>query len=166
MDTDLLDQLHTVGLRFIFTLVLDDIPRVFLEVDLDPDEHPRLGLGNARIAGGSDLGFEEIEQEIPPPLVLFREALDPLGKTAESPTILSQKFREEELTKPGRLLSRIVGELDEVLVEEGRAGDGAETHPRGEDLGEAIHPENAAVDVHRKEGRDERIRKLSEEVIV
>ena len=70
-NTDLLDQLHTVGLRFVFALVLDDVPRMVLEIDLDPNKHPRLGLGYARIAGGSDLGFEEIEQEVPPPLVLF-----------------------------------------------------------------------------------------------
>lgn len=89
-----------------------------------------------------------------------------MRETAESPTFLSQKFGEEELTKPSGLLSRIVGELDEVLVEERRTGNGPETHARGQDLGEAIDPENAAIDVHRKEGRDKRIRKLSEEVPV
>ena len=89
-----------------------------------------------------------------------------MRKTADSPTFLSEKFSEEKLTEPSGLLGRIVGELDEVLVEERRAGDGSQTHARGQDLGEAIDPENAAVDVHGKEGGDERIRKLSEEVLV
>ena len=71
-DTNLLDQLHAVRLRLILALVLDDIPRVFLDVDLDPNEHPRLGSAHARIAGGSDLGFEEVEQEVPSPFVLLR----------------------------------------------------------------------------------------------
>jgi hypothetical protein len=85
-----------------------------------------------------------------------------LRKDAESPTFFSLKFSEEELTEPNRLLSRVVGELDEVLVEERRAGDGPETHPGGQDLGETIRPENTAVDIHGKEGGGKRIRKFSE----
>lgn len=139
---------------------------MFLDVDLDPNEHPSLGLANASVAGGGDLGFEEIEQEVPPPLVLIREALHPLGKTAESPAIFSEKLREEELTEASGLLSRVVGKLDEVLVEERGARDRSETHSRGKDLGETIHPENTAVYVHGKEGRDERTRKLFEEVLI
>jgi hypothetical protein len=139
---------------------------VFLEIDLDPDKHARLGLAYARIAGRSDLGFEEIEQKVPPPFVLLREAFDPLRKTAESPTFLSQELCEKELTESSWLLSRVVGEFDQVPVEERRAGDGPETHPRGQDLGETIHPENTAVDVHGKKGGDKRTRKLFEKALV
>ena len=51
-------------------------------------------------------------------------------------------------------------------MEEGRAGDGSETHARGKDLGKTIHSENTAVDVQGKEGRDERTGKLFEEVVI
>lgn len=139
---------------------------MLFEVDLDPNEHSRLGFTYARIAGWSDLGFEEVEKEVPPPLVFLREALYPLSETAEAPAVLSQKFCEEELAEAGGLLSRVVGELDEILVEERRAGDSAETHARGKDLGEAINPENAAIDVHGKEGGDERTCERFEEVLV
>ena len=139
---------------------------MLFEVDLDPNEHPRLGFTYARITRWSDLRFEEVEKEVPPPLVFLREALHPLGKTAESPAVLSQKLCEEELAKAGGLLGRVIGELDEVLVEERRAGDRAETHAGGEDLGEAINPENAAIDVHGKEGGDERAGECFEEVII
>lgn len=104
---------------------------MLFEIDPDPNKHPGLGLAYASITGGSDLGFEEVEQEVPPPLVLLREAPYPLGETAKSPTLVSQKLGEEELTEASGLLSRIVGELDEVPVEERRTGDTAKTHARG-----------------------------------
>ena len=139
---------------------------MFLDVDLEPNKHPSLRFGYGRVAGGSYLGFEEIEEEIPPPFVLVRKALDPLGKTAKSPTLLSKKLREEELAKSSGLLSGVVGELDQVFVEEGRTGDAPKTHPGGQNLGETVDPENAAIDVQGKEGRDERGRKLFEEILV
>ena len=166
METDLLDQLHAVGLGFVPAVVLAGVPRMLFEIDLDPYEHPRLGFTYARVTGRGDLGFEEVEKEVPPPLVFLREALYPLGETAESPAVVSQKLGEEELAKAGGLLGRVVGEFDEVPVEEGRAGDGAKTHAGSEDLGETIYPENAAVDVHGKEGGDERARELFEEALV
>lgn len=131
MYTDFLDQLHTIGLRLILTVILDGVPRVLLEMDLDPNEHPSLGLVYARIAGGSNLGAEEIEQEVPPSLVFPREAHYPLCETVEGPTFLSQKLCEKELTEAGRLLSRVVGEFNEVPVEERRTGDGSKAHARG-----------------------------------
>ena len=88
-----------------------------------------------------------------------------MSKTAESPTVVSEKFREEELAEATRLLSRVVGELDEVLVEEGRASDSAETHSRGQNLGETIYAKDTAVDIHGKEGGDKRLGKLPEEVV-
>ena len=103
---------------------------MLLEIDLDPNEHPGLGLAYARIAGRSDLVVEEIEQEVPPPLVFPRETFYPLGKTFESPTLLSQKLCEEELAKTCGLLSRVVGEFDKVPMEEGRTGDSSKTHAR------------------------------------
>lgn len=87
-----------------------------------------------------------------------------MSKTAEGPAFVSEKLCEEELAEAGRLLSRVVGELDEVPVEERRAGDAAKTHSGGQNLGEAVYAENTAVDVHRKEGGNKRFRKLSEEV--
>ena len=139
---------------------------MLFEVDLDPYEHPRLGFTYARVTGRSDLGLEEVEKEVPPPFVFLREALYPLGETAESPAIVSQKLCEEELAKAGGLLGGVVGEFDEVPVEERRAGDSAETHARGEDLGETINPEDAAIDVHGKEGGDERAREFFEEALI
>ena len=88
-----------------------------------------------------------------------------MSKAAESPAFLPEKLCEEELAEASRLLSRVVGELDEILVEEGRASDAAETHSGGQNLGEAVYAKNTAVDVHRKEGGNKRFRKLSEEVI-
>ena len=165
-DANLLNELHAVGFRLVLAVILDRIPRVLLEVDLDPNEHAGLRLADGCVTGGSDLGFEEIEQEVPPPLVLLREALYPVCKTAEAPAVLSQKLCEEELTESRGLLGRVVGELDEVPVEEGRAGDGSKTHSGGQNLREAVYPENTTVDVHGKEGGDERTGKRLEEALV
>ena len=128
--TDLLDQFHTVSLWLILVVILDGVPRVFLEIYLDPNEHPSLGLVDACIARGSDLGVKETKQKVPPPLIFPREAPHPLGEAVESPTFLSQKFCEEELTKTCRLLSRVVGEFNEVPVEERGTCDGPEAHSR------------------------------------
>lgn len=126
---DLLNQFHTVGFRFVLAVVLDDVPRVPLETNLDPNKHTSLGLVYACIARGGYLGVEEAKKEVPPPLVFLREAIYPSRKTVEGPAFVSEKLCEEELTETGRLLSRVIGEFNDVFLEEGRTGDGSKAHP-------------------------------------
>ena len=104
---------------------------MLLEIDLDPNEHPSLGIAYARIPCGSDLCVEEIEEEVPPPLVFFGETHYPSCETVESPAFLSQELCEEELTETGGLLSRVVGEFNDVSVKERRAGDRSKAHAGG-----------------------------------